>query len=91
MEFPQENAFAALGFDTGNFLLDAQKRALDGDVFKALSETKGFLGVTREISYLNGSRVPIKPVTIVSIKNGKRTKAAEFIPSNVPPAEISSQ
>ncbi len=88
---PPENAFAALGFDAGNLLLDAQKRAQDGDVFKALIETKSFQGVTGEISYLNGSRVPIKPVTIVSIKNGQRTKAAEFIPANVPPAEISSE
>lgn len=69
-----ENAFAALGFDALNLLADAIKRAnsvsLD-PLLKALYETRTFPGVTGEISYARPNRAPIKPISIIGIKNGE--------------------
>jgi branched-chain amino acid transport system substrate-binding protein len=71
---PPENAFSALGYDTVNLLADAIDRAGSGDpqaILKALDNTSGFKGVTGEISYQNGSRIPNKGVTMVLLNNGK--------------------
>lgn len=71
---PPENAFAALGFDAVGLIADGIKRAgsTDGPALrKALSETKGFKAVTGEITYSRPSGVPVKGVSIISVKDGK--------------------
>lgn len=69
-----ENSFAALGFDAVNLLANAIERAGSTNsraVAKALAETRGFKGVTGDISFTRPSRAPIVPVGIVGIKKGK--------------------
>lgn len=68
-----ENAFAPLGYDAMMLVADAIKRANSAepaDIQKALKETRGFKGVTGEISYTRASMVPPKPVSIISVKQG---------------------
>jgi len=70
---PPENAFAALGFDAVGLIADAIKRAgsTDGKALRdALAATKGFKAVTGEITYSRPSGVPVKGVSIISVKNG---------------------
>jgi len=68
-----ENAFAALGYDTMYLLADALKRAasLSGDdIAAAIGSTSGLVGVTGTITYKDGSHVPMKSVTINTVKDG---------------------
>ncbi len=68
-----ENAFAPLGYDAMMLVADAIKRANSAepaDIQMALKETRGFKGVTGEISYTRASMVPPKPVSIISVKQG---------------------
>lgn len=69
-----ENAFAALGYDAVSLIADAAHRAGSADpraLKDALAATKDFQGVTGSISYTRPSRVPVKPVSIVGIENGR--------------------
>lgn len=70
-----ENAFAALGYDTMYLIADALKRAGPSasptDLRDAIAKTNGLAGVTGTISYLNGSHVPNKAVTINEIVDQK--------------------
>jgi branched-chain amino acid transport system substrate-binding protein len=69
-----ENAFAALGYDTMYLLADAIKRAGSTDgaaIAKAIGETSGLEGVTGTITYVDGGHVPMKSVTINTVKNGE--------------------
>ena len=69
-----ENAFAALGFDAINLLADSIKRAgttASTPLMKALYATRSFQGVTGEISFARPSHVPVKPISIIGIKNGE--------------------
>ena len=72
--YPPENAFSALGYDTVNLLADAIDRAGSGDpqaILEALEDTSGFKGVTGEISYQSGGRIPNKNVTMVLLTDGE--------------------
>jgi branched-chain amino acid transport system substrate-binding protein len=83
---PPENAFAGLGYDTVKLLADAIKRAGSADpkaIRKALSETKALPGVTGAITFA-GSRIPQKGVTVILVKGGTFTLAAEVVPQKVP-------
>ena len=78
-----ENAFAALGYDAMALLADAISRAGSTDpqaITDALNSTSGFEGVTGNISYKNGSRVPTKSVTILTVKDGKFAFVKEVLP-----------
>jgi branched-chain amino acid transport system substrate-binding protein len=69
-----ENAFAPLGYDAMMLVADAIKRAASAEPAKirdALAETRGFKGVTGEISYTRANMVPPKPVSIISVKSGE--------------------
>jgi branched-chain amino acid transport system substrate-binding protein len=69
-----ENAFAPLGYDAMMLVADAIKRAGSAEPAKirdALAQTRGFKAVTGVISYTRPSMVPPKPVSIISVKNGK--------------------
>jgi branched-chain amino acid transport system substrate-binding protein len=68
-----ENAFAALGFDAIGLIADAITRAGSAEpaaIKKALSETKGYKAVTGAITYSRPSGVPVKGVSVISVKGG---------------------
>ena len=82
-----ENAFAALGYDAMYLLADALKRAGSADpqaIKQAIEQTKGFPGITGAITYSADAHVPQKGVTIIGVKGGKFTLAAEVVPEKVP-------
>jgi branched-chain amino acid transport system substrate-binding protein len=84
---PPENAFAGLGYDTVKLLADAIKRAGSAEpkaIREALAKTKDLQGVTGAITFQPGSRIPQKGVTIILVKGGKFTLAAEVVPQKVP-------
>jgi branched-chain amino acid transport system substrate-binding protein len=84
---PPENAFAGLGYDTVKLIVDAIKRAGSADpkaIREALNATKDLAGVTGAITFQPGSRIPQKGVTIILVKDGKFTLAAEVVPRKVP-------
>jgi branched-chain amino acid transport system substrate-binding protein len=69
-----ENAFAALGFDAVGLIADGIQRAgtTEGKALRdALAATKGYKAVTGEITYARPSGVPVKGVSVISVKNGK--------------------
>jgi len=75
-----ENSFAPLGYDALNLIADDIRRANSDEPAKirdALAETRGFKGVTGEISYTRASMVPPKPISIVSVTGGE-FKVEEF-------------
>jgi len=83
-----ENAFAGLGYDTVELLVDAIRRAGSSDraaIGAALASTHDLAGVTGTISYAGGSRIPQKTVTVVNLNNGQRELAAQIVPTHVPP------
>jgi branched-chain amino acid transport system substrate-binding protein len=80
-----ENAFAPLGYDAMTLVADAIKRAGSAESDKirdALAKTHGFKAVTGEISYTRDSMVPPKPVSIISVKNGKYAVEEIWRPEN---------
>ncbi len=82
-----ENAFAALGYDAFNLIVDAIKRAGTDDpkaIRNAIAATKGFEGVTGTINYPPGKRVPQKSVTIIQVKKGKLVFLNEVMPKVIP-------
>jgi branched-chain amino acid transport system substrate-binding protein len=82
-----ENSFAALGYDSVLIVADALKRANSAEPAKirdALQQTKDLSGVTGQISYTQESRVPVKGVTVVGIKDKKPFEAAKIVPTFVP-------
>ena len=84
---PPENAFAGLGYDTVNLLVDSIKRAKSADpkaILTALKETKNLPGVTGAITFSGDSPIPQKGVAIIGVKNEKLTLAAEVVPQKVP-------
>ncbi|GAB4394895.1 MAG: ABC transporter substrate-binding protein [Kiloniellaceae bacterium] len=69
-----ENAFAPLGYDALMLVVDAIKRAGSAEpaaIRDALQETRGFKAVTGEISYTRDTMVPPKPISIISVQDGK--------------------
>jgi branched-chain amino acid transport system substrate-binding protein len=82
-----ENAFAGLGYDTVELLVDAIRRAGTSDpaaIGAALASTGDLAGVTGTIGYVGGSRIPKKTVTVVRLNDGQRELAAEIVPTHVP-------
>jgi branched-chain amino acid transport system substrate-binding protein len=82
-----ENAFAGLGYDTVELLVDAIRRAGSSQraaIGAALASTQDLVGVTGTISYVGGSHIPRKTVTVIRLQGGQRTLAAQFIPAHVP-------
>jgi branched-chain amino acid transport system substrate-binding protein len=79
------NSFAGLGRDTALLLATAVHKAHSEKtpLVSILKDTANFSGVTGSISYIDGSRVPIKPVAVVSADN-PRTQSIQITPSWVP-------
>jgi branched-chain amino acid transport system substrate-binding protein len=79
----EPDAFTALGYDAANLLMAAIARADSTEpdaVRKALAKTKDFHGVTGTISYRNGSRIPVKSVTIMEIDRGREKFIGNVMP-----------
>lgn len=71
---PPENAFAALGYDAVGLICDAIERAgtTEAEALKeAIGGTMGYPAVTGEISYTRPSGVPVKPVSIIGVFDGR--------------------
>jgi branched-chain amino acid transport system substrate-binding protein len=88
-KFPktEPDAFTALGYDTVKLVARAINKAGSTEVsavLKTLSTLKGFTGVTGEISYLGGSQIPTKSVTIMKVNNGEEEFVGTVMPKNVP-------
>ena len=69
-----ENALAALGYDAVHLIVAAIETAGNCKrkaIREALSETRGFEGVTGTIGYRDGMRVPMKSVSLMSVVDGK--------------------
>lgn len=83
---PPENAFAALGYDAMGLVADAITRAGSSDpamVTEALASTSGYEdAVTGTIAYVDGSRVPSKPVAIMHVVDGAVSLDTTVTPSN---------
>jgi branched-chain amino acid transport system substrate-binding protein len=88
-KFPNQepDAFTALGYDTINLVAAAIEKAGSTeveDVKIALSTLSNFQGVTGEISFNEGSAIPIKSVTLLKTDKGKEIFVQEILPSKVP-------
>ena len=84
------DAFAALSYDAVNLLAEAIASAgttSPDAVRRALSEIKGFQGVTGTISYAGGRRIPRKSATIIEVRNGQRRLVESFMPEIIPEPE----
>ena len=81
------DSLSAQAYDASGMLFDAMKRAADlsGPAIRdALAATKGFAGVTGDIS-MDANRNPVKPAVILKIgKGGKYEFAARIQPEGVP-------
>ena len=79
------NAFSGLGRDTVLLLATAVHKAHleKRPLISVITATSGFPGVTGSISYTDGSRVPEKPVALVSARNSK-AQPIQITPSWVP-------
>jgi len=89
---PPEDAFAALGYDAANLLLQVVQQAKNfrrRDLLDALEHTQDFQGVTGTISYTKDNHVPKKTVWIIRLTEGQRSLAAALIPDIVPPPLLS--
>lgn len=68
-----ENAFAPLGYDAVALIADAITRGNSAEpkaLKESLAKTMGYKAVTGEISYTRPSGVPVKGVSIISVKKG---------------------
>jgi branched-chain amino acid transport system substrate-binding protein len=88
---PPENAFAALGYDAANLLLDVlgrTEKSRSREISEAFEETEGFEGVTGTISYSEEAHVPLKTVWTIRVTEGELSLAENRIPELVPPPII---
>jgi branched-chain amino acid transport system substrate-binding protein len=80
-----ENAFAALGFDAANLIASAIQRAKSAEpaaVTRSLAQTRGFKGVTGEISFSRSTHVPVKPVAVVKVEAGHYSVVESWTPKD---------
>ena len=80
------DAFAALSYDSVNLIAAAIRHAESispEDVRRALAATADFKGITGNISFSGGRRIPDKSVTIMEIGSGMRRFVTTFVPKVV--------
>lgn len=78
----EPNAFHALGYDLGQYIADAVKRAGSTDpeaVKDALASTTDFAGVTGTFS-MGEDHNPIKSIVVVGLENGVQTSSVKVDP-----------
>jgi branched-chain amino acid transport system substrate-binding protein len=76
------DALAALGYDAARVFLKALKDTKSEDpavLAKAIASTKDFDGVTGKIT-LDANRDPVKPATIIVMKNGQPSLVTTIAP-----------
>jgi branched-chain amino acid transport system substrate-binding protein len=86
----EPDAFSALGYDAARLLMAAIKAAESTDpqaVRAALAATRGFDGATGTISYVAGSQIPLKSVTIMEVDGGQQRFVTDILPKKVPPPQ----
>jgi branched-chain amino acid transport system substrate-binding protein len=84
----EPDAFAALGYDAARLLMAAIESAGSTDaqaVREGLARTKDFAGVTGNIAFAAGDRIPLKSVTIMQVDRDGQRFEAEILPRQVPP------
>lgn len=82
----EPGSFAGLGYDAAGLLAASIEKAGSTDVravLEALSTTKDFRGVTGTISFVDGSHIPLKSVTIIEVADGMRGFADQIVPAHV--------
>ncbi len=80
-------AFSALAYDAIGLVKAAIEGAGDATrkgLLKGLGGIENYKGVTGEISYLQGSRIPVKSVTIMGVDKGNLNFLGEITPRLVP-------
>jgi branched-chain amino acid transport system substrate-binding protein len=83
----EPDAFTALGYDAARLLMAAIKsaNATEPDAVRdGLASLTGFEAVTGTISYRDGSRIPAKSVSIISIESGRARNMGSVLPQKVP-------
>lgn len=78
----EPNAFNALGYDLGQFIADAVKRAGSTDpttVKDALADTKGFVGVTGAFD-MGEDHNPVKSAVVIELKDGVQASSIKVQP-----------
>lgn len=78
----EPNAFNALGYDLGNFIADAIKRAGSQDpvaIKDALKATKGFQGVTGTFD-MGEDHNPVKSAVVIGLENGAQATSVKVDP-----------
>jgi len=83
----EPDAFAALGYDTARLIMTAIQSAGRSDpesVRDALSGIREFTGVTGQMLYPPGSRIPTKSVTILRVEQGEVSLFRQLLPEHVP-------
>jgi branched-chain amino acid transport system substrate-binding protein len=86
----EPDAFTALGYDAARLIMAAVENAGNSDpraVRAALAATKNFDGVTGTISFVSGSQIPLKSVTIMKVDGGRQSFEANILPKKVPPPQ----
>jgi branched-chain amino acid transport system substrate-binding protein len=86
----EPDAFTALGYDAARLIMAAVENAGNSDpraVRAALAATKNFDGVTGTISFVSGSQIPLKSVTIMRVDGGRQSFEANILPKKVPPPQ----
>jgi branched-chain amino acid transport system substrate-binding protein len=81
------DAFAALGYDTARLLMTAIEAAGSADpelVREALAGIREFSGVTGSMFYPPASRIPVKTVTVLRIRQGMTELFRQLTPMQVP-------
>jgi branched-chain amino acid transport system substrate-binding protein len=81
------DAFAALGYDTARLLMAAIRQAGSTDpaaVRQALGAIREFTGVTGTMRYPQGSRIPVKSVSVLQILDGAPVLFKVLVPEQVP-------
>jgi branched-chain amino acid transport system substrate-binding protein len=81
---PPENAFAGLGYDSVNLMVDAMNKASDlssKSINDAIFTITAFSGVTGNADFSNKKRAPDKEVTLIAVKDGQFVPVGNRKPS----------
>jgi len=87
--FPGEapTSFAALAYDAAGLLAAAVTTSGEPTktgILNGLLQIKQFDGVTGKISFPDGSRIPLKSVSLIEVSEGELRLAKEILPGSVP-------
>jgi branched-chain amino acid transport system substrate-binding protein len=81
---PPENAFAGLGYDSVNLMVEAMNKSADLSskaINDAIFTITAFTGVTGKANFSDKKRAPDKEVTLIAVKDGKFVPVGNRKPS----------